>query len=83
MFKFVDNFLNKTTMYRTILYCLLFLIVVALGLSFLEKLVRLHYHLDINVEGIDAITNLLQRMANMHHEILQLKSRLQLYEAAY
>ena len=38
MLKFIDNFLNKTTMYRLVLYCLIFLVVVALVFSFLGKL---------------------------------------------
>lgn len=47
----------------------------------LEKLVRLHYDLDINLEGIEAITNLLQRVENMQQEITMLKNKLRLYEA--
>ena len=34
MFKFIDNFLNKTTMYRLVLYVLLFFFMSALALSF-------------------------------------------------
>ncbi len=45
-----------------------------------EKLVRLHYDLDINMEGIEAITYLLNRVKNMQQEILSLKNRLRLYE---
>lgn len=45
-----------------------------------EKLVRLHYDLDINLEGIEAITYLLNRVKNMQQEILSLKNRLRLYE---
>ncbi len=46
----------------------------------LEKLVRLHYDLDINLEGIEAITYLLNRIENMQHEMIDLKNRLQFYE---
>ena len=46
----------------------------------LEKFVRLHYDLDINLEGIETITNLLDRMDHMHREIVALKNRLRLYE---
>ena len=45
-----------------------------------EKLVRLHYDLDINLEGIEAITYLLNRVKNMQEEIVTLKNRLRLYE---
>lgn len=49
-------------------------------LQYLEKLVRLHYHMDINIEGIETITHLLQRINNMQHQIASLKCRLDLYE---
>lgn len=45
-----------------------------------ERLVRLHYDLDINLEGIEAITYLLNRVKNMQEEIITLKNRLRLYE---
>lgn len=46
----------------------------------LEKFVRLHYDLDINIEGIEAITYLLQKMNSLQQEVNALKSRLSLYE---
>ena len=46
----------------------------------LEKLVRLHYDLDINLEGIEAITYLLNRVKNMQQEIIELKNKLSVYE---
>lgn len=49
-------------------------------LNDLEKIVRLYYDLDINIEGIDTVINLLQRMEDMQHEIALLKNRLRLYE---
>ena len=42
----------------------------------LEKLVRLHYDLDVNLEGLDVINHLLQRIDTMQHEMLALKNRL-------
>lgn len=50
------------------------------GLNELEKYARLHYDLDINAEGIEAINYLLQRMEQMQEEIAGLKARLRLYE---
>ena len=46
----------------------------------LEKLIRLHYELEINLEGIEAITYLLQKVENMQHEIAYLRNKLRLYE---
>ncbi len=46
----------------------------------LEKMVRLHHDLEINLAGIEAITHLLDRMENLHHEMRTLKTRLRLYE---
>ncbi len=46
----------------------------------LERIVRLHYDLDVNVEGIDVINHLLERMRSMQEEIIELKNRLTFYE---
>jgi len=48
----------------------------------LEKIVRLYYELDINLEGIETINYLLQRIGNMNDEIIALRNRLSLYELA-
>jgi hypothetical protein len=45
----------------------------------LEKLVRLHYDMDINLEGIEAITHLLQRINEMQHKITTLQNKLGIY----
>jgi hypothetical protein len=47
----------------------------------LEKFVRLYHELDINLEGIDTITHLLNRINDMQDEITALENRLRLYEA--
>ena len=46
----------------------------------LEKFIRMHYELDINVEGIEAINFLLERLKKMRKEIEYLKSKLNVYE---
>jgi hypothetical protein len=46
----------------------------------LEKLVRLHYDMDINLEGIEAIHHLLQQIKDIQNEMKMLKNRLGLYE---
>jgi len=45
----------------------------------LEQIARLR-NLDINLEGIEAITHLLQRIEEMHYEIVKLKNKLNLPE---
>jgi hypothetical protein len=45
-----------------------------------EKLMRLHYDLNINFEGIDAITHLLKKLQSMEDDMLRLKNKLRLYE---
>lgn len=47
----------------------------------LEKMVRLHNDLDINLAGIEAITHLLDRVEAMHQEMRLIKNRLRLYES--
>lgn len=46
----------------------------------IEKYLRLHYDLNINVEGIEVVTNLLERMSSLQSEITVLKNRLKRYE---
>jgi len=46
----------------------------------LEKIARLYYELDINIEGIETIHHLLQRIDSMQEEIIALRNKLRLYE---
>ena len=45
-----------------------------------EKMMRLHYDLNINLEGLDAVYNLLKRVENLQSEITSLNNKLRLYE---
>ena len=45
-----------------------------------EKIMRLHYDLNINLEGLDAVYNLLKRVENLQSEITSLNNKLRLYE---
>jgi hypothetical protein len=45
-----------------------------------EKFIRFYYDLDINLEGIETITHMLQRQRAMQDEIISLRNRLSLYE---
>jgi single-stranded DNA-specific DHH superfamily exonuclease len=49
-------------------------------ISKVEKLIRMHYDLHINIEGIDVIYNLLKQNESLKEEITTLNNRLQLYE---
>ncbi len=46
----------------------------------LERMIRLHNELEINVAGIEAITHLLQRMEDIQEEMRTLRNRLNRYE---
>jgi hypothetical protein len=46
----------------------------------LEKFVHLHYDLEINTPGIEAITHLLERIKSLQGEITLLKNRLRIHE---
>ncbi len=46
----------------------------------LEKLIRMYYELDINLEGIEVICYLLERTAGQQEELNDLKNRLRIYE---
>ncbi|TWJ04481.1 MerR-like DNA binding protein [Mucilaginibacter frigoritolerans] len=42
----------------------------------LEKMIRMHQELEINIAGIEAITHLLQKVEQMQEELRVLKNRL-------
>lgn len=46
----------------------------------LEKMIRLHDELNVNLEGIDVVFNLLEKERELRTEVHTLKSRLRLYE---
>lgn len=47
----------------------------------LEKIVRLYYELDINLEGIETINYLLKRISCLQDEVLLLRNTLSIYES--
>lgn len=49
-------------------------------LTNLERYARMYYDLSINMEGIDAIHHLLNKMDELHQEIAYLRNRLRIYE---
>ena len=48
------------------------------SLADIEKMMRWHYELDINIAGIDAINHLLKRLHESQQDILRLKNKLNL-----
>lgn len=49
-------------------------------LSRIEQLARMHYDLDINLEGIEAISHLLERMIGLQDDLRVMRERLRIYE---
>ena len=47
----------------------------------LEKYIRFYYDLDINLEGIETIMHLLQRLNSLQEEVKMLRNRLLIYES--
>jgi len=49
-------------------------------ISAFEKMMRMHYDLEINFAGLDAISHLLHRMHALEQELNSLRNRLRIYE---
>lgn len=47
----------------------------------LERYSHLYYDLSINIEGIDAIHHMLERLENMQHEMRLLRRQLQRFQS--
>jgi hypothetical protein len=45
-----------------------------------EKMMRFHYELDINMEGIDAISNLLKQIERLQRELITTQNKLRLFD---
>lgn len=46
----------------------------------LEKIIRLHNELNVNLEGIDVVLNLLEKERKLMSELNDVRNRLRLYE---
>jgi hypothetical protein len=46
----------------------------------IEKMIRMHQELDVNIEGIDVVFNLLQKIDALQKELVNVRNRLRLYE---
>jgi chaperone modulatory protein CbpM len=49
-------------------------------LGHLEKIVRLHFDLEINLEGIETIAHLLEKVNQLQDQVTKLTNRLKAYE---
>lgn len=49
-------------------------------INVIEKSVRMHHDLNVNIEGIDVVLNLLGKIDALQAELLAAKNRLLLYE---
>jgi hypothetical protein len=47
----------------------------------IEKMLRIHQELDLNMEGIDVVLNLLRKIDALQNELIFVKNRLRLYES--
>ncbi len=45
-----------------------------------EKMMRLHYEMDINMEGIEAVFNLLKQINDLQQELTAAKNKLKLFD---
>lgn len=47
----------------------------------IEKMIRMHQELEVNIQGIDVVLNLLQKIEDLQNELGSVKNRLGLYES--
>ncbi len=46
----------------------------------LEKIIRLHQELEINLSGVEVVIHMLHRMEQLHQTVTNLENRLRRYE---
>ena len=49
-------------------------------ISDVEKMMRLHHDLQLNMEGIDVVFHLLEKVDRLNAELVAVKNRLRIYE---
>jgi len=45
-----------------------------------ERIIRIYRELNVNIEGIDVVLNLLEKVEKLQNEVNSMQSRLRLYE---
>jgi len=51
-----------------------------LEIAQLERLMRMHFDLEINFEGLDVVNNLLRQIGDLQNELTILRNRIDFYE---
>lgn len=46
----------------------------------IDRIMRIHQELDVNLEGIDVVFNLLQKIDHLEKDLITMKNRLKRYE---
>ena len=46
----------------------------------IERLMRMHYELKVNFEGLDVINNLINQVNSLHEDIEKLKNKIDFYK---
>jgi hypothetical protein len=46
----------------------------------IEKIIRVHHELEVNLEGVDVVLNLLKKIDSLQKELVAVRNRLLLYE---
>jgi 3-keto-L-gulonate-6-phosphate decarboxylase len=54
--------------------------IAAKNLSALDKMIRLHKDLDLNIEGIEVVLNLIDKVNTLQTELSIARNKLKLYE---
>jgi chaperone modulatory protein CbpM len=49
----------------------------------LEKLARLHYEMEINMQGLEAVWHLLEQLKSAHAENTSLRNRLRMFDREF
>ncbi len=49
-------------------------------INHIEKLMRMHYDLQVNFEGLDIINNMINQINSLQTEVRLLKNKLEFYE---
>ncbi|MBL1279636.1 MAG: chaperone modulator CbpM [Fluviicola sp.] len=50
------------------------------NLSDLEKMIRMYHDLEVNIQGIDVVFNLLQKVDELQEKLIDTQNRLRIYE---